>query len=654
MHNPHQPLWQPTETHIKKTQLYQFMLCHHFTDYPAFYLWSIQAMGDFWSSVWQFCDIRAQKTYDIPFISGKTMRDAQWFPGAQLNFAENLLKYALIHPNQIALIAYNEQTIYQHCRREITYHALYQETAALADALKKQGIQKNDRIAGYLPNMPETIIAMLATASLGAIWSSCSPDFGIQGVIDRFEQIQPKILFITDGQYYHGKTHQLLGRIQPIVEQVPSIEKVVIIPFLNQTNAININILPKSIIYTDFLTSETQLIFEPLPFNHPLYILYSSGTTGKPKCIVHGAGGTLIQHLKELILHTDITTKDILFYYTTCGWMMWNWMVSGLATGCTLLLYDGSPTWPNMTRLFDMIAQEKVTVFGTSAKYIASLQKENVDIQTTYNLSALRCILSTGSPLSPDNFDYVYTHIHKDIQLSSISGGTDIVSCFALGNPILPVYRGQLQCRGLGLAVEVYNDAGKSVHAEKGELVCTQPFPCMPIYFWNDPDQRQYHAAYFERFHTTHPIWAHGDYAEITPEDGVIIYGRSDTVLNPGGVRIGTAEIYRQVEKIPAVLDSVVVGQDWQNDIRVILFIKLRSGICLDKALEDTIRHTIRENASPRHVPACIIQVQDIPRTRNGKIAELAVRNAIHHLPIKNTEALENPESLKEYWQLHF
>lgn len=644
MTNNTSQLWQPKKKAIQQTQLFHFMrfvehkLGRHFDNYSAFYEWSIAALGDFWECVWKFCDIQSHTSYETPFIMGKTMCDAQWFPGARLNFAENLLRYAHHKEHQTAIIAYDETGR----RREITYHKLYQEVAALADALKKQGVQKNDRVAGYLPNIPETIIAMLATASIGAIWSSCSPDFGVNGVIDRFEQIQPKILFITDGQFYHGKTHSLLDKINPILEQVTSIEKVVVVPFATNLPCIT----EKTVLYADFLTDETQLTFEPLPFNHPLYILYSSGTTGKPKCIVHCAGGVLIQHLKELVLHTNLTANDTFLYYTTCGWMMWNWMVSALATGCTLLLYDGSPAWPTPSALFDIIEQEKVSVFGTSAKYIASLQKEHLDLKTTHDLSHLRCILSTGSPLSPDSFDYVYEHIRTDLQLSSISGGTDIVSCFALGNPILPVYRSQLQCRGLGLAVEVYNDDGQSVREKKGEMVCTKPFPCMPIYFWSDPNNEKYHAAYFAKFDG---IWAHGDYAEITPQDGVIIYGRSDTILNPGGVRIGTAEIYRQVEKVDEILESVVVGQDWEDDIRVILFVKLRPGIILDEILEKTIRKTIRENASPRHVPAKIIQVQDIPRTLSGKIAELAVRHTIHHQPVKNKEALANPESLEEY-----
>lgn len=646
-------LWKPSETAIKKTNLYAFMRCVEkeydltFNSYDDLHYWSTQpeSMGYFWKSVWQFCDIHSSISSEISFFPGKTIMDAQWFPDARLNFAENLLKEK---SDKIAIISYDETGR----RREINYAELYQQVAQLAHALKQQGVQKNDRIAGYLPNIPETIIAMLATASLGAIWSSCSPDFGVQGVIDRFEQIQPKILFTVDGQFYHGKTHTTLDKMQAITEQVPSIEKVIVIPFLNLDSSLRENNdacthNEKNILYADFIDNNAkEIIFEQLPFNHPLYILYSSGTTGKPKCIVHSTGGTLIQHLKELVLHTDLQANDIFFYYTTCGWMMWNWMVSGLATGCTLVLYDGSPAWPKSESLMDIVAQEKITVFGTSAKYIAALQKEHLDLKTTHDLSYLRCILSTGSPLNPDNFDYVYQHIKADLQLSSISGGTDIVSCFALGNPILPVYRGQLQCRGLGLAVDIYNDDGQSIREEKGELVCTQPFPCMPIGFWHDPHREKYYDAYFSRFNN---IWAHGDYAEITAENGLIIYGRSDTVLNPGGVRIGTAEIYRQVEKIDAILESVVVGQDWEDDIRVILFVRLRPEIILDEALEKHIRQTIREHASPRHVPAKIIQVDDIPRTLNGKIAELAVRQAIHHQVIKNKDSLANPQVLEIY-----
>lgn len=646
------PLWQPSEANIHKTQLYAFMRFVEkeydlkLNNYDDLYHWSTQpeSIGHFWKSIWQFCDIRSSLSSEVSFIPGKTIMDAQWFPEARLNFAENLLKEK---SGKIAMIAYDETGR----RREMSYAELYQQVAQLAHALKNQGVQKNDRIAGYLPNIPETIIAMLATASLGAVWSSCSPDFGVQGVIDRFEQIEPKILFTVDGQFYHGKKHVTLDKIQAITEHVPSIKKVIVIPFLNVDPHLHgHDDNEKNILYADFINNDANaIVFEPLPFNHPLYILYSSGTTGKPKCIVHSAGGTLIQHLKELVLHTDLQANDIFFYYTTCGWMMWNWMVSGLATGCTLVLYDGSPAWPKPESLMDIVAQEKITVFGTSAKYIAALQKEHCDLKTTHDLSHLRCILSTGSPLSPDNFDYVYQRIKANLQLSSISGGTDIVSCFALGNPILPVYRGQLQCRGLGLAVDIYNDDGQPIREEKGELVCTQPFPCMPIGFWNDPNKEKYYDAYFSRFNN---IWAHGDYAEITSENGLIIYGRSDTVLNPGGVRIGTAEIYRQVEKIDAILESVVVGQDWDDDIRVILFVRLRHGIILDEGLEKQIRHIIRNNASPRHVPSRIIQVADIPRTLSGKIAELAVRQAIHHQPIKNKDSLANPQVLETYEKL--
>ena len=641
-------LWQPLAENIPKTQLYHFItfveksLKLTFDNYEAFYDWSIQSVESFWESFWKFSGIKAHQPYEKVYITGETFQKAQWFPGAKLNFAENLLRFSETHPHQTALIAYDETGR----RRKITYQSLYEEVAALANALKREGIQPNDRIVGYLPNIPETIIAMLATASLGAIWSSCSPDFGAQGVADRFVQIQPRLLFTTDGQFYHGKVHTTLDKINAITEQVSSLEKIIVIPFLNK----NLNLSSKKhTLYTDFLSNNKALTFEPFPFNHPLYILYSSGTTGKPKCIVHGVGGTLIQHLKELMLHTDLTEKDCLFYYTTCGWMMWNWMVSGLATGATLLLYDGSPTWPKPSSLFDIIEKEKVTVFGTSAKYIASLEKEHLNVKTTHDLSHLRCILSTGSPLSPGSFDYVYEHIQANCQLSSISGGTDIISCFALGNPLLPVYRGQLQCRGLGLAVEIYNDNGQSVQEEKGELVCTKPFPCMPIYFWNDASGEQYYSAYFSRFKG---VWAHGDYAEITAKQGLIIYGRSDTVLKPGGVRIGTAEIYRQVEKIDAVLESIVIGQDWENDIRVVLFVKLRPNRHLNEALKQSIRQIIRDNASPRHVPDKIIQVPDIPRTLNGKIAELAVRQIVHSLPIKNKAVLANPECLKAYQDL--
>jgi acetoacetyl-CoA synthetase len=504
-----------------------------------------------------------------------------------------------------------------------------------------------------MPNVPETIVAMLAATSLGAVWSSCSPDFGINGVMDRFGQIEPRVLFACDGYHYNGKLIDSLPRVREISTQISSIEKLVIVPILNRADpaALNIDDIHNALHYANIQVSEATppLSFAQLPFDHPLYIMYSSGTTGAPKCIVHSAGGTLIQHLKEHLLHVDLKPEDTLFYFTTCGWMMWNWLVSGLATGTTLVLYDGSPFAPEPSALIDMIDEENISVFGTSAKYIAALEKEGIKPRETHQLDKLKTILSTGSPLSHESFRYVYRDIKSDICLSSISGGTDIVSCFVLGNPCLPVYEGELQCLGLGMAVAIWNDEGQSVVEEKGELVCTKPFPSCPIYFWNDPDKEKFHDAYF----ATYPnIWAHGDYGEITANGGIVIHGRSDAVLNPGGVRIGTAEIYRQVEKIDAVLDSICIGQNWDDDVRVVLFVVLRGGVCLDDELIQTIRTTIRADTTPRHVPAKIIQVADIPRTISGKIVELAVRKVVHGEAVKNTDALANPEALQYFADL--
>jgi len=497
-----------------------------------------------------------------------------------------------------------------------------------------------------MPNLPGTVIAMLAATSIGAIWSSCSPDFGVQGVLDRFGQIEPKVLFAADGYFYNGKTIHIVDRLKAIAENLPSLQKIIVVPYTRRDP--DIDDIPHAIDVHEFMApyQPREIGFERLPFDHPLYIMYSSGTTGVPKCIVHGAGGTLLQHLKEHVLHTDIKPGDRLFYFTTCGWMMWNWLVSGLAARATLLLYDGSPFVAAGNILFDYADAENMKVFGTSAKYIDAAAKLGLEPKKTHKLAALGSMLSTGSPLVPESFDYVYHGIKSDIQLASISGGTDIISCFALGNPLLPVWRGELQCRGLGLKVEVFNNDGQPVRGEKGELVCTAPFPSMPVGFWNDHDGAKYRAAYFERFPG---VWCHGDYVELTAHDGLIIYGRSDAVLNPGGVRIGTAEIYRQVEQLDEVVESIVIGQDWEHDVRIVLFVRLRAGLKLDAALIDRIRKHIRDNATPRHVPAKIVQVGDIPRTKNGKIVELAVRDVVHGRPIRNIEALANPEALALY-----
>jgi len=570
------------------------------------------------------------------------MPGARWFVGSRLNFAENLLRY---RDNQPALVFWGENGT----KRSITYAELYEQVARLARSLGELGVQTGDRVTGFMPNLPETVAAMLAAASLGAIWSSCSPDFGIDGVMDRFGQIQPKVLFAADGYFYNGKTHDSLQRTREVAEQIPTIEKVVVVPYASDDP--DLGGIRNAVTFADFLAPvpSGEIVFEQLPFDHPLYIMYSSGTTGMPKCIVHGAGGTLIQHLKELVLHTDLKRRDRIFYFTTCGWMMWNWLVSSLAVGATVLLYDGSPFYPNGGVLFDLAQQERMTVFGTSAKYIAGVEKAALEPARTHDLSALRAMLSTGSPLAPESFDFVYRSVKSDLCLASISGGTDIVSCFALGNPVGPVYRGELQTRGLGMKVEVFDDQGRSLRGRKGELVCTAPFPSMPIYFWNDPDGRKYHEAYFDVYPN---IWRHGDYVELTEHDGMIIYGRSDAVLNPGGVRIGTAEIYRQVEALPEVAEALVVGQDWDNDVRVILFVRLAEGLTLGEKMTARIREHIRVKTTPRHVPAKVIQVADIPRTISGKIVELAVRNVIHGRPVKNVDALANPEALEYFKNL--
>lgn len=635
------PLWKPSPDTAAHSQMQRFIThvsSRHtlsFETYADFYQWSIDAPEKFWAALWDFCGVIFSQPWETVLTHAEKMPGAEWFSGARLNFAENMLQHRSQKP---ALIFCNETGE----RRVLTYAALYTEVAQCAAALRKAGVTVQDRVVAYMPNMPETLIAMLATTSIGAIFSSCSPDFGTQGVLDRFSQIEPKIFITTDGYHYNGQFFDILQKIPSIEEALPCIEKIIMVPYV-QKNPV-ITACKKAVLYADFLQQEVDTIFfEQLPFDHPIYILYSSGTTGKPKCIVHGAGGVLLQHLKELRLHTDIHAEDIFFYFTTCGWMMWNWQMSALATGATLVLYDGSPFYPKKSALFDLLAQEKITVFGTSAKYISAAENFSLTPIHTHRLDALRCILSTGSPLLPMHFDYVYQQIKSDVQLSSISGGTDIVSCFALGNPLLPVYSGELQCRSLGMRVEIYNAEGKSVVAEKGELVCTAPFPVMPVFFWNDPEGKKYTAAYFEKFAG---VWAHGDYAELTEQGGLIIYGRSDAVLNPGGVRIGTAEIYRQVETLPEVLESLVIGQSWKNDVRIVLFVLLQPEITLDENLQKKIKKVIRENASPHHVPAKIIQVPDIPKTRNGKMMELAVREVVHGREIKNQDAIANPESL--------
>ena len=640
-------LWQPSATAIDNSNLNRFRDLinqrHQATlpDYAALYDWSVAHSEQFWSALWDFAEVRAQRRWDQVLLDGEKMPGARWFVGSRLNFAENLLRR---RDESDALVFRNETGI----SRRLSFAQLYQQVAQLAATLRQLGVVAGDRVAGFMPNLPETVVAMLACASIGAVWSSCSPDFGIQGVLDRFGQIKPKVLFCADGYLYAGKHIDSLSRVANIAAQLPSLQQIIVVPYLASAPALQL--LPKAISWEQALGNNASTIdFAALPFDHPLYIMYSSGTTGVPKCIVHSAGGTLLQHLKEHLLHGDLRAGDRIFYFTTCGWMMWNWLVSALAAGATVILYDGSPFHPDANILWDYCQDEVFTTFGTSAKYIAALEKAGAKPGSSHNLSQLQSILSTGSPLLPESYDFVYRDIKPDIRLSSISGGTDIISCFALGNPVLPVYRGELQCRGLGMAVEIFNDAGQPVQGEKGELVCTRPFPSMPVGFWNDADGSKYHAAYFNRFAN---IWCHGDYAELTEHAGLIIYGRSDTVLNPGGVRIGTAEIYRQVERFAEVMESMAVGQDWQGDVRVILFVRMQPGHALTAELEQQLRRQIRDGASPRHVPAKIIEVADIPRTISGKIVELAVRNVIHGLPVKNQDALANPQALKLFENL--
>jgi acetoacetyl-CoA synthetase len=640
--NSTQPMWCPTPERIAATNMARFMEAvrrEHavqIEDYADLYAWSIRQPEAFWRAVWSFCDVIAETRGETTVLDKERMPGARWFPDARLNFAENLLRR---RDDGTALVFRAEE----HIRARITYAELYAQVSSLAQALRAAGVGPGERIAGYLPNMPAAVVAMLAATSLGAIWSSCSPDFGVQGVLDRFGQIEPVVLFTADHYVYGGKRIDLLPRIVEILERLPSVKHTVVASYSRDGTE------PGTVRGTASMQAFTaafepcEIEFARLAFDHPLYILYSSGTTGVPKCITHGAGGTLLQHLKEHRLHTDVQRGDRLFYFTTCGWMMWNWLVSALASEATLLLYDGSPFVADGRVLFDYAEAEKTTLFGTSAKFIDTAAKLGLEPARTHDLGAVKAILSTGSPLSPESFDYVYANVKRDVQLASVSGGTDIISCFALGDPTGPVWRGEIQCRGLGMQVDVFDESGRPVRGQKGELVCTASFPSMPLGFWNDADGSRYRAAYFERFPG---VWCHGDYVELTEHDGLVIYGRSDAVLNPGGVRIGTAEIYRQVERLDEVVESLAIAQQWQNDVRIVLFVRLREGLTLDAALVQRIQKQIRDNASPRHVPARVVQVADIPRTKSGKIVELAVRNVVHGAPVRNVEALANPEAL--------
>jgi acetoacetyl-CoA synthetase len=646
------PIWIPSPERVARANLTRFIReqAPWCPDYPTLYGWSVARPAEFWPAVWRFTGIVADPRPGLPWDAVLLGADRmappdpvegpRWFPGARLNFAENLLRWRDDRP---ALVFWNELG----CQRRVAFSELAFDVAVLAGALRDAGVVPGDRVAGFLPNLPEAVIAMLATASVGAVWSSCSPDFGANGVLDRFGQIGPKVLFCADGYRYAGKEIDCLARVADVRDRIPTIERVVVAAYLRERPAVGA--IRDAVLWSEFCGADRRLRFARLPFDHPLVIMYSSGTTGLPKCMVHGAGGTLLQHLKELVLHTDLTRDDRIFYFTTCGWMMWNWVVSSLAVGATVVLYDGAPLAPDPRILWDMAEAEQLTIFGTSAKYLALAEKEGLKPARTHDLGSLRALLSTGSPLASHSFDYVYRDVKSDVHLASISGGTDIISCFALGNPIAPVWRGELQTRGLGMAVDVYDPRGRPVAGEAGELVCVKPFPSMPVAFWSDPDGSKYRAAYFDVFPG---VWRHGDWAELTAHDGVIIHGRSDATLNPGGVRIGTAEIYRQVEQLPEVVEGLVVGQTWQDDVRVVLFVRLREGLTLDETLRDRIRQRIREHTSPHHVPKRIVQVADIPRTINGKITELAVRDVIHGRDVKNRDALANPQALDLYRNL--
>jgi acetoacetyl-CoA synthetase len=644
--SPDKPLWQPSKKRIENTNMFRFMnyindrFKTNFKSYDPLWEWSISNIGDFWEAIWDFMEIKHSKPYDKVLVDGDKMPGAKWFVGAELNFAENLLRYADQDKPAIIFKGEAQDPIF------VSYPELYDKVARLAKSMRQMGVKKGDRVTGFMPNMPETIMAMLAATSIGALWSSCSPDFGIKGVLDRFGQIEPKLLFTANGYSYNGKKFDSLGRIADIIKELPSIEKIVVVPYTEE-NA-DISGVRDAVHFRDFLAKEDNLTieFEQVPFDHPLYIMYSSGTTGLPKCMVQSVGGILVHHFKELMLHTDLKPEDRIFYFTTCGWMMWNWLTSSLGLGATAILFDGSPFYPDPGAIFQLAQDVKMSIFGTSARYIAAVENAGVKPKDKYDLSPLKAMLSTGSPLAEEGFDYVYRDIKEDLCLSSISGGTDINGCFALGNPMGPVYRGELQCRGLAMDVRAFDENGKPVVGQKGELVCVKPFPSMPIHFWKDDDESKYHKAYFDVYPN---IWRHGDFIEVTDHNGVVIYGRSDATLNPGGVRIGTAEIYSIVEGMEEIDDSIVVGQEWKGDVRVLLFVKMNKGHTLTDELKDRIVKSIRTNTTPRHVPAKIIAIDDIPYTINLKKVELAVRNVIHGKPVLNKDALGNPQALDLY-----
>lgn len=640
------PIWSPSPERIERANLTRFMRFvrerHHapVPDYPALHRWSVEYPENFWSAVWDFCDVRAERRATQILADGNLMPGAQWFIDARFNYAENLLRR---DDASIAIIFRNERGE----RRTLTWGELRAEAARIADGLKAAGVVEGDRVAGFLPNLPETVIAMLATASLGALWSSCSPDFAASGVLDRFGQIAPKVLFAADGYQYAGKVLDCLPTVRAVKDKIASLERIVVIPYLDRQPAIAA--IDKAVTWSSFGDAGAPLAFKQLPFEQPLFILYSSGTTGVPKCIVHSAGGALLQQLKEHALHSDMGPDDRFFYYTTCGWVMWNALVSGLGVGATIVLFDGAPLAPDPRILWRMAAEEHVTIFGTSPRFLTTCEQAGVRPREEFDLSALRTIISTGAPLNPASYRYVYRDVKDDVLLASITGGTDVMACFGGGCPIQPVYDGEIQALSLGMNTQVFDDDGHPVIDAQGELVCTEPFPSIPLGFWGDADGAKFRAAYFEHFPN---VWRHGDFATITSRGGLIVHGRSDAVLNPGGIRIGTAEIYRQVEKIEEVAESVAIAQQWQGDVRIVLFVRLREGLALDESLREKIRSTIRANATPRHSPAKIIQAPDLPRTINGKLVELAVRNVVHRLPVKNTDALANPQAL-EFFRNH-
>ena len=637
-----QPLWTPSQASIDAANMTRFIAqvnsryALSITDYDALYQWSIDEKESFWFEIWDFCGIVGDKG-DRILLDGEDIEAAEWFPDASLNFAENLLRKKT---DEIAIYFCAEDQV----DYSLTWQDLHDQVASVADWLKAKGLQPGDRVAAYLPNMPEAVVAMLAVTSLGGVWTSTSPDFGEDSVIDRFGQTEPRFLFTVDGYFYNGKRHEITDKIKCICAQVASIEAVIQIDFAGFGNHID------AVDWNDIIANPVAGIeFVARKFNDPLYVLYSSGTTGKPKCITHKVGGTLIQHLKEQMLHCDVHPGDRVFYFTTLGWMMWNWLVSALASEAALVLYDGSPFYPDGEVLWRYAEDIDMTIFGTSAKYIDAMKKADLRPRDKFDLTALRTIASTGSVLVPESFDYVYESIKQDVCLSSISGGTDIVSCFVISCPLLPVYRGEIQCRGLGLAVEVFDDDGHAVKNQKGELVCTRTFPCQPVYFWGDASGEKYHNAYFARFDN---VWHHGDYVMLTEHNGIVVFGRSDATLNPGGVRIGTAEIYRHVEQLDEVVESIVIGQTWEDDVRVVLFVVLQPGTDLDDLLESRIRKLVREKCTLRHVPAKIVQVVEIPRTKSGKIVELAVREVVHNRPVINIHSLANAEALEFYRDL--